>query len=116
LEDWGARIAIENHHKTRIRFYDGEKYAVRGLSAINDRGVRQIEWPDHSDTGEPAGLDLLLATTTKPTPDPRTGDYATVEQIAGAWLKTGDDQYFRRNRENGFHTFQDKEIEKHLRG
>jgi hypothetical protein len=115
LDEWTARVAKEKHHKTQARFYDSQAYAVNGASAISDAGELQIEWPVRADTGAKVGsLDLLLATATKPTPDESTGDYPTARQIAAAWLKTGDPQYFLENRKHGFHTFQDDEIEKHL--
>ena len=115
LHEWAARVGKETHRKTQARFYDSLAYAVNGTAAISDAGELQIEWPGRADTGAKVGsLDILLATATKPTPEKSTGDYPTAEQIAAAWLKTGDPQYFVENRKHGFHTFQDDKIQKHL--
>ena len=71
-----------------------------------------IDWP-RLKGGGPAPLDLLLATSN---PEPT---YPTVREIADAWNREADTErrgeYFRRNRENGIHTFQDAAIEELLR-
>jgi hypothetical protein len=116
FEAWAARVAKEKHHTTQARCYDSQAYAVKGRAAISDAGELQIDWPVRADKGAAVdSLDLLLATATKPTPDKNTGDNPTAKQIAAAWLKTGDPQYFLENRKHGFHTFQDEEIAAHLR-
>jgi hypothetical protein len=108
--------ARNDQNSPLTRSYDHRKYSVNGVSAITDRGMLKIAWPVPSDTGNAVTLiDLLLATATKPTPVQRTGDYPTAEQIAAKWTSTQDDQYFRENRNKGFHTFQDEEIAKHLK-
>jgi hypothetical protein len=115
LDAWAARVAKERHDGTTARSYNHSKYFVKGASAITDRGTLEIAWPVRSDTGEAiSSIDLLLATATKPTPVQCTGDYPTAERIAAAWIATQNDQYFRENRINGFYTFQDEEIAKHL--
>lgn len=64
--------------------------------------------------GGPAPLDLLLATSNDPEPT-----YPTVQEIANAWNREPDSErraeYFRQNRKNGIHTFQDHAIEERLR-
>jgi len=115
FDAWAVRVAEEKHHRTKARCYDSYAYAVKGRAAISDGGKLQVAWPIRADTGtEVDSLDLLLATATKPTPDKRTQDYPTAEQIAAAWRKTGDPHYFVENRKHGFHTFQDDKIKKHL--
>lgn len=116
FDEWRIRVAKEKHHKTQARCYDSQAYAVKGVAAISDAGELQIEWPVRAETGATVdSFDLLLATATKPTPAESTGDYPTAKQVADAWLKTRDPQYFVENRKNGFRTFQDEEIAVHLR-
>jgi len=116
LNAWADRVAQERHHRTRARCYDSQAHAVKGVAAINDGGLLQIEWPVRADTGAAVdSLDLLLATAIRPTPVEGAGDYPTARQIAAGWLRTGDPQYFLENRRHGFHTFQDEEIVTHLR-
>jgi hypothetical protein len=87
-----------------------------GASAIDERGILQIDWPDGPDTGKPIeGVDILLATATRPTPDLATGDLPSAAELARAWNEAGDASYFRQNRKSGIHTFQDEEIEALLR-
>lgn len=113
LDAWAARVARERHHRTMARSYDRSKYCVKGASAITDRGMLEIAWPVRSDTGEAiSSIDLLLAAATKPTAG--TGDYPTAEEIAAAWIATENEQYFRENQNNGFYTFQDEDMAKHL--
>jgi hypothetical protein len=96
--------------------YDHRPFSVLGASAIDERGILQIDWPDDLDTGKPIeGVDILLATATRPTPDPATGDFPSAAEVARAWNEAGDASYFRNNRKSGIHTFQDEEIEMLLR-
>jgi hypothetical protein len=111
LDEWTRRVAQECGGPSRTSNYDPAAYSVKGRAAIDKRGVLQIPWPDCSTTGAPLdGFDVLLATATKPTPDPTTGDFPTVTDIAAAWNTNRDASYFHSNRKNGFHTFQDEQI------
>jgi hypothetical protein len=111
LDQWAQHVSGERSSRDRARNYDPAKYAVKGHAAINERGLLQIRWPDRSDNGQPLDdFDLLLATATKPVPDPATGDFASPAVIANAWNEARDASYFQSNRKHGFETFQDKEI------
>jgi hypothetical protein len=111
LDEWARQAEQECSGPGRERNYDPTAYSVKGRAAIDKCGLLQIPWPDCSMTGMPLdGFDVLLATATKPTPDPATGDFPTVVDIATAWNARGDASYFHSNRKNGFHTFQDEEI------
>jgi hypothetical protein len=109
LDEWAGCVAQECRDRGHTKNYDARAYNVRGRSAINDRGILQIPWPDQSNTGGPLdGLDLLLATATMPNSD--TGDFPSVAAIAAAWNTTKDAGYFHGNRKHGFYSFQDDEI------
>jgi hypothetical protein len=111
LDEWALQVEQECSGSRREANYDPTAYRVKGRAAIDKRGLLQIPWPDCSTTGMPLdGFDVLLATATKPTPDPATGDFPTVIDIATAWNARGDASYFHSNRKHGFHTFQDEEI------
>jgi hypothetical protein len=115
LEAWAERVAGENSSRNGAK-NDPTKYAVKGKAALGERGLLQIPWPDRSDNGKTLdGFDLLLATATKPVPDLRTGDFASVAAIADAWNRAGNASYFHSNRQNGFKTFQDEDIAALLR-
>lgn len=110
LDEWAEHVADECNGPGRTKNYDPAAYSVKGRAAIDKRGVLQIPWPDCSTTDMPLhGFDVLLATATKPSPDPATGDFPTAIDIATAWNTRGDASYFHSNRKNGFHTFQDEE-------
>ena len=116
LEQWAERVSQERCRWQELRTYDSRRYEVRGMSAISNNGVLEIPWPDRVDDNRPLdSVDLLLATATRPTQDATTGDFPAVEAIAEAWNNANEAKYFRSNREHGFHTFQDAEIEALLR-
>jgi hypothetical protein len=75
-----------------------------------DLQISRIRLSDRTSRMPLDGFDVLLATATKPTPDPTTRDFPTVVDIATAWNARGDASYFHSNRKNGFYTFQDEEI------
>jgi hypothetical protein len=111
LDGWARQVGQEFSGPSRERNYDSTAYSVKGRAAIDKRGLLQIPWPHCSTTDATLdGFDVLLATATKPTPDPATDDFPTVVDIATAWNARGDASYFHSNRKNGFHTFQDEEI------
>ena len=91
LDEWAQRVSQECSARNGAKNYDPAKYEVKGLSAINHLGLLQIPWPQRSDNGEALdGFDLLLATATKPVPDPSTADFASVAVVAEAWNASGD--------------------------
>jgi hypothetical protein len=111
-EEWAERVSAERSASAKTSNYKVSPYSVREKSAINADGLLQIRWPNRVDNDEAlASFDLLLATVTRPTPDSGTGDFPDLAVIADAWNKIGDATYFWSNRQNGFHTFQDSEIE-----
>jgi hypothetical protein len=114
FDAWAVCVAKEKHRRTQERCYNSQAYAVKGRAAISDAGKLQIGWPVRDTAAAVDSLDLLLATVTKPTPVESTKDYPTAKQVADAWRKMGNPQYFLENRKHGFHTFQDDEIQKHL--
>jgi hypothetical protein len=115
LNGWAARVALEKDQHSHPT-YHSELYAVQGVSAIDNRGLLRIAWPSRADTGAPLNsCDLLLATATRPTPDLVTGTFPTAAAIAQAWNMAGNANYFRMNRNSGICTFQDEEIQSHLR-
>jgi hypothetical protein len=86
LEQWAERVSGERPSGRGATNYDPAKYRVKGQAAIDKRGLLQIPWPDRAENGETLdGFDLLLATATKPVPDSRTGEFASVDVIAEAW-------------------------------
>ena len=88
-----------------------------GEAGVADKaGLLQIDWPRLTD-GRPLMLDALLATATDPTLVNGTR-YPSAGEVAEAWdtLKGREHiRYFCDNRKNGIRTFQDADIEEHLR-
>ena len=115
LQQWAERVSQERDREGSPT-YDSRRYEVRGVSAISSSGVLEIPWPNRAEDSQPLdSVDLLLATATLPTRDAETGDFPTIEAIAQAWNSAKGATYFRKNREHGFHTFQDTEIAALLR-
>jgi hypothetical protein len=111
LDEWARHVAQECERPGKAGNYEPAGYNMKGRAAIDKRGLLQIPWPNCSTTDVPLdGFDVLLATATKPTPDPGTGDFPTVTEIAAAWNTNRDASYFHSNRKNGFYTFQDEQI------
>jgi hypothetical protein len=112
FDEWARQMAQERGRPSGAKNYNPAAYNVKGRAAIDEHGILQIPWPDCCATGMPLDdFDVLLATATKPTPDPITKDFPTVANIAAAWNTKGDASYFHSNRKNGLHTFQDEELE-----
>ncbi|MGH9747966.1 MAG: DUF2934 domain-containing protein [Candidatus Acidiferrales bacterium] len=101
LDGWAERVLREQHYNANDR------------RRVDCKGTLLIDWP-HLSEGGPVPLDLLLATSNDPEPA-----YPTVQEIADAWNREPDNErrgeYFRRNKENGIHTFQDHAIGELLR-
>jgi len=78
---------------------------------ITDRGILDIAWPHRVDGMGDIPLDLLLATTNRPTDQGNT----SALSIANAWNAAPDfRKYFDANQQSGILTFQDHEIIQHL--
>jgi hypothetical protein len=115
LDHWAERTVLEKDQHG-CPTYDSTLYAVKGISPICNRGMLQIPWPARIDNDNALdSCDFLIATATRPTPVPATGDFPIAEVIAEAWNNAGNTEYFRMNRKHGLHTFQDQEIETKLR-
>ena len=104
LNAWAARVSREPSYGD-VPQADGEGPLIIG-------GVLQIEWPTLIETDEPAPLDLLLATATHPKFVGDPPQYPDPGTIAEAWRDDtgGHVSYFRNNRRDGIHTFQDDAI------
>lgn len=79
--------------------------------AVDESGILRIGWPQ-TPGGSNIDFDALLATATDPSIS-KDGRYATVRQIADAWMKPPGKEhvsYFVNNRANGIATAQDEEI------
>jgi hypothetical protein len=114
LTDWAKRVVLERNPDGSPT-YDSNSYSLKGVSAISNRGLLQILWPIRVNTNATLDTcDLLLATATRPTPDPTTGDFPTPAVIAEAWNRAGNADYFRMNRKHGLYSFQDEEIQSFL--
>jgi hypothetical protein len=104
LREWAARAAREPG-------YERLTQALDQGALMNMAGLLQIAWPRLVDGKEGVGLDLLLATATKPTLEGTPPSYASVQTIADAWNVAGQHaRYFWNNSDNGITTFQDDEI------
>ena len=95
----------------------GQLAHATGEPGVADKaGLLQIDWPRLTD-GRPLMLDALLATATDPTLVGGTR-YPSASEVAEAWdTPKGREniRYFCDNRKNGIGTFQDADIEEHLR-
>jgi hypothetical protein len=91
LREWATHVA---------RHYNAEEQRL-----VNDQGILRVPWPNLSLDNSVAPVDLLLATS-----NDRDLNYPTVQQIADAWRRYPDVDYFRKNRENEIETFEDREI------
>ena len=107
-ERWRELVAADPHYKRLASAKDDPV-------AVEETGLLSIPWPKLAD-GSTLGFDALLATATRPTLD--DGRYPTASDVAAAWdTPEGNShvRYFCENRKNGIRTFQDDEIERHLR-
>ena len=104
VDGWAKRVSTEKIYRN-LQYEDGEK------AAVDASGFLRIGWPQ-TPGGSNIDFDALIATATDPSID-EEGRYATVRQIADAWMKPpGNDHvgYFVNNRANGITTAQDEEI------
>ena len=127
---WGCVGLLTNPHggllpeqrERWIRFVDDRplygrlQHEAAEPGAVDKAGILQIDWPRLND-GPPLMLDALLATATDPTLIEGTR-YPSASKVAEAWdtLEGREHlRYFCGNGENGIETFQDADIEEHLR-
>ena len=78
--------------------------------ALRSDGTLNLRWPHTSNGFVLSGIDVLIATPTKPTLDQRR--YPRAREIAAAWVRedAGEERYFFKNVEAGIRTFQDELI------
>ena len=111
LKDWRALVAEE-----RKNGYGQLAHAANEDPVVDKHsGFLNVTWPRTQD-GSMLAMDLLLATATNPTID--DGRYPSIEDIAEAWTTPEGKKhvdYFWKNKAHGITTFEDGEIEKHLR-
>lgn len=104
IESWAQRVARES-------YYGNIGHAHNEQQLVSKKGLLQIDWPTHLDSGQPADFDILLATTNQPTLIGPRLDYAPASKIAEEWVRSPhNNNYFFKNRENGIKTFEDDEI------
>jgi hypothetical protein len=72
------------------------------VAAVNAAGILGVPWPTGA---EESDIEVILATSTMPT-TPR----ATAQQMAGAWIANGSEEYFFRNVEHGIRTRDDHAV------
>jgi hypothetical protein len=77
------------------------------VAAVDAAGLLRVPWPREPEASD---IELMLATSTIPEPVP-----PTPEQIAGAWMEQGGEEYFFRNVENDIRTPDDLAIWRVLR-
>ena len=107
-EGWIARVQQEPR-------YGNLEHAQDEAAAVGRSGFLSIDWPN-TVNGSPLEWDALLAAATCPTLD--DGEYPSSRNIADAWntpVGRNEVKYLRNNRAHGITTFQDTEIEAHLR-
>ena len=126
---WGGVALLENpmvpvHRESRegwiARVQQEPRYGNLEHAQDEARRSRQIrflsiDWPN-TVNGSPLEWDALLAAATCPTLD--DGEYPSSRNIADAWntpVGRNEVKYLRNNRAHGITTFQDTEIEAHLR-
>jgi hypothetical protein len=108
-----AKIADEIRKKwagiySQYEYFKPAEYAItkKELPVISENGILEI-----TSTKQMKDFDFLLATATKPNPQKQI----TARQIADRIIKTGNGEYFFKNREHNITTFQDKEVLKLLK-
>lgn len=90
--------------------YRASEYEAADGTASDDCGLLNLPWQR---AFSEAGVDLLLATATKPHLEGK--QYPTLDMIADAWVSCAERaDYFWCNRANGIRTFQDPDIEARL--
>jgi hypothetical protein len=110
IDAWEKRVKQEVNYGN-IRHTNSE------LPVLKTNGFLNIPWPDLKKDSSPVPFDLILATVTNPTLQGDPPTYPRAREIATAWKqdKSGNDEYFWQNKENGIHTYQDPIIEKILK-
>jgi len=113
LNAWQGDVAAAGNSYAPLPTAEDEEPVLN-----EETGRALFDWPTDTKTSQPlSGFDLLLMTTTKPSPL-RAAQYPTPKEIADAWRtdKRGNVMYFYNNRHFGITTFQDEEILKFLEG
>jgi hypothetical protein len=105
---WGS-VAIMPNHSIADELVEAWRKRSGAVTEDEDLLIRtgqlDIPWPLIVDDNSPLPLDLLLATTNKP-----TSLHSNPREIAEAWNEHGFRDYFEENQEAGIVTFQDEEI------
>lgn len=83
-----------------------QRVKTRYVSVVNANGLLDIDWPDTLE-GQPADVDVILATATKPETIP-----PSAETVADAWIAQngGNENYFFNNVKHGIRTSHDGKI------
>ena len=102
---FGPKLANSNLMEGWIKFFRKEKGQC--LPVVDSDGKLKIPWPNIMD-GQPADLDVILATATKPNVELPP----TAQAIADAWIEQcgGHERYFFNNVQHGIRTSDDSEI------
>lgn len=104
----GALFASGNAHAKLSAEWTAhfQKAETRSVSVVNANGLLDIGWPDGLD-GQPAEFDVILATATKPEPEP-----PTPHAVANAWVDqcARHEKYFFNNVRHGIRTPEDADI------
>jgi len=92
--------------------------ALKGYPAteplpLTAEGRINLRWPVRVESTRPLEFDLLLATPNTPSLGPDE-DYATPDEIAKSYIRSGDPGYFIDNLVTGIHTAEDAEIWKQM--
>jgi hypothetical protein len=110
IDGWADRVENEPNYGHFSKTDDEE-------SVVCSRGFLRLPWPNITRTRRPLPFDLVLATPTNPTLEGHPLDYPTPSTIAKAWNQASPEcfDYFKNNRTNQIHTFQDRQIKRHLK-
>ena len=106
LETWSDRVAKEINYG-RISHTQSEP------SVVSNDGYLRIPWPETTER-EPLDLDFLLATATDPFLSGKPPMYPRTRDVALAWKRARNADYFLRNRGSGIWTYQDEAIQNWL--
>ncbi|PTW63179.1 hypothetical protein C8N35_1011230 [Breoghania corrubedonensis] len=104
----GALLGSDEARESLGRAWNAHFRKIRGegLSVVGPGGELDLAWPE-TVTGQPADMDIILATATLPEAEP-----PTAQTLADAWLgqNGGYERYFLENIRHGIRTVHDLEI------